>query len=319
MYETVRHFQGRVNNWEIWNEPNVGYRFWKPTLSGDPEAYGDLLEVAYDAAKAADPASTVALGGTFYPNVLVDGSLRFLEEVYLTHPDIGDFFDVMAYHPYRYPFTAPEIENGYQDSLQTSIEKMRSMLERHGDGDKALWITEMGWHTAVQQPVFSGATPEEQAQYLVRGFLIALNEGLEKVCWYTFSDGEDPWVWQEDAFGLFRDDEDWTDDITPLEKPSYRAYRTMTSVLSGMSFSADLTAAQGLTGAGHAFQLENSGRTVYVAWTIEDGAEYQLVLDGLPRSVTVVDLEGGTTEAETVGGTLALWLSPSPSYVVVGP
>ncbi len=112
VFETVSHFRDRVHNWEIWNEPNVGLRFWKPTLSGDPEAYGDLLEAAYDAAKAADPSCTVALGGTFYPHLVVDSGEDFLENVYATHPDLGNYFDVLAFHPYRYQFTAPEVQNG---------------------------------------------------------------------------------------------------------------------------------------------------------------------------------------------------------------
>ena len=65
--ETARHFAGRVVAWEIWNEPNAGFRFWKGVdLSGDPYAYADLLAAAGQAIHEADPTTPVMLGGTVF-------------------------------------------------------------------------------------------------------------------------------------------------------------------------------------------------------------------------------------------------------------
>ncbi len=316
VYETVSHFHGRVHNWEIWNEPNVGLRFWKPTFSGDPEAYGDLLELAYDAAKAADPACTVALGGTFYPHLVVESGEDFLEEVYAIHPDLGDYFDVLAFHPYRYPFTAPEVQNGYQDSLLTAIETMRDVLERHGDADKPIWITEMGWHTATLQPVFSGVTFEEQARYLARAYVLALSTGVDKVCWYTFEDGEHARAWQEDAFGLFVHDEDWSDTRYPPAKPAYYALETLSRTLEDLEFTADLTATLGLDGQGYAFRFDGPLVRVVVAWTLETAGTVPVTLTHLPATVTVVNLVGTAQTLTTQDGTLTLEVSPNPLYVV---
>ncbi len=317
VHETVAHFRGRVHNWEIWNEPNVGLRFWKPTLSGDPEAYGDLVKVSFDAAKAADPTCTVALGGTFYPNLVVDGGVRFLEDVYAAHPDLGDYYDVMAYHPYRYPFTAPEVENRYQDSLLTSIEEMKALLARHGDSDKPLWITEMGWHTATNQPVFSGTTYLDQARFLVRGYLLALSASVEEVCWYTFADGDYPWVWQEDAFGLFVQDDDWTDGLYPAAKPSYGALVTMAHTLDGLEFADDLTGELGLAGQGYAFRFDGLALRVVVAWVVEDTDSAHVTLTRLPPTVQVVTMDGTMAEVQTDQGSLTVPLSGSPTYVVI--
>jgi len=53
VYEFVKHFGGRVQYVQIWNEPNI-YPEWGEQAV-DPEAYTELLEVAYNRAKEADP------------------------------------------------------------------------------------------------------------------------------------------------------------------------------------------------------------------------------------------------------------------------
>jgi polysaccharide biosynthesis protein PslG len=67
VYETVKHFKGRISAYEIWNEPN-GAQYWRVKPSADD--YTALLKVAYREAKRADSSVTVvggAIAGMDWP------------------------------------------------------------------------------------------------------------------------------------------------------------------------------------------------------------------------------------------------------------
>lgn len=220
------HFRGRVAAWEIWNEENAGYRFWQPRE--DPAAYADALVQSHDAIVAADPAAKVVLGGLFYLDYgVVEGAEPFLEEAYLARPDLGHHFDALGLHPYaRYPpKVAPEEESTMERSVGRMISRTRALLAHHGDGDKPIWVTEVGW------PVFDTIDEAAQARYLVRATVEALAAGAERVCLFTLRDGPHPEMFPpEQAFGLLHHD--------GTQKPAYGALHT----LLGLGPNAVLTA-----------------------------------------------------------------------------
>jgi hypothetical protein len=215
-YMTVCRYKDRIHLWEIWNEQNT-QRFWKPEV--DPEAYGYLLKAATTAIRAADPEAKVAFGGLapFYSGDW--GHMwGFLEEVYAFHPDIGDYFDVLAIHTYTWiQGKPPEIDNPIsplQRSVPTMIREAREVLLRWDGRGKPIWITEVGWHTAIKDKI--GYVPEEtQAQYLARSFVLSVANGVTKHCWYTWRDSWDFLNDSEDAFGLVGYDPDPTDGVPP--------------------------------------------------------------------------------------------------------
>lgn len=55
----AEHYKGRIRVWEIWNEPDGG--FWKPQPNA--EQYAQLLKIAHEELKKADPANQVMVGG----------------------------------------------------------------------------------------------------------------------------------------------------------------------------------------------------------------------------------------------------------------
>jgi hypothetical protein len=197
---TAAHFAGRVDAWEIWNEPNIGFRFWKP--AEDPAAYADLLAHAYPAVKRGNPAATVALGGLSAQGVVTTAE-SFLADAYFARPDLGAFFDAVALHPYPHypPSVSPETSMPGDSDLATKIARLRAMLAYYGDGDKAVWVTEYGW------PVQPAVDEAAQARWLVRGAVGALAAGADRVCFYTLHDGPNPTAFPpEDAFGILRND-----------------------------------------------------------------------------------------------------------------
>jgi hypothetical protein len=205
----AERYAGRIGLYEIWNEPNAGYRFWKPDLAGDPVAYGELFLAAEAAIHAVDPGARVILGGTFFHEQAIPGTITFTAEMLQAWPEILERADGVAVHPYtQYPPRVPPEED--QDG-EIPVWEMYAQL-RSLTGDLPVHVTEMGW------PSWDPVDEDEQAAWLTRGMLLSQAEGITDLCWYTLYDDEEP-VYQEDSFGLTRWDETW--------KPSGEAFAAL--------------------------------------------------------------------------------------------
>ena len=125
----VEHYGRRLPVVEIWNEQNVPH-FWgdRPNATN----YLAVLRRAYETVKGVDPSIKVAFGG------LAHVPLDFIEEIYRLGG--ADAFDIMNVHPYTHPYR-PEGE------LDAKLENLRRLMSKYGDGDKPVWITEIGYAT----------------------------------------------------------------------------------------------------------------------------------------------------------------------------
>jgi hypothetical protein len=184
-------YEGRITKYEIWNEPNAG-RFWRPELSGDPEAWGELALQAARAIHSEDPGAEVILGGTFFPAQVIMGGEEFIRRAIAAHPDLLMEADTIAVHPYPTypPQVAPESEENGNTPLVDVVSTMRDLT----DGMPVM-ISEYGW------PVWGDIDVEVQAQLLERAALLAASSGVTDICWYTLWDYENPDN-PEDNFGL---------------------------------------------------------------------------------------------------------------------
>lgn len=126
----VTRYKDRLRHWEVWNEPNLK-QFWRE--DPDPANYTTLLKATYLEIKRIDPQLQVLFGGT------AEIPIDFIEGAYKA--GAADFFDIMNVHPYGYP-DPPE-----QKSLYEDLVRLRQLMARFGDGDKPIWITEIGWPT----------------------------------------------------------------------------------------------------------------------------------------------------------------------------
>ena len=146
---TATHFKGRIPVYEIWNEENHA-GFWPNPNASD---YAVALRAAYGEIKAADPAARVCFGGT------AGADSRFIEAAY--RAGAKDFFDILAIHPYCAP-QPPEY------FLDEALGRIRGVMVRHGDAEKPIWITEIGW------PTHTAALPEQNL--LLAGLRVAQPE-----------------------------------------------------------------------------------------------------------------------------------------------
>ena len=147
--EAATRYKGKIPVWEIWNEENIG-SFWPNPNAAD---YVPALRAAYEEIKAADPAARVCFGGT------AGADSNFIDAAY--RAGAKDFFDILAIHPYCAP-QPPEY------FLDEALGRIRGVMARHGDADKPIWITEIGW------PTHTAALPEQNL--LLAGLRVAQPE-----------------------------------------------------------------------------------------------------------------------------------------------
>jgi hypothetical protein len=201
----AHHFRGSIRHWEVWNEENGA--LWHIRH----EYYARLLVKVSETAKAVDPDNQILFGGLDH----VWETSQYLEPVY---DDLDQDwegarpFDILAVHPY---FTKPEDSdyildpNEYLwdegDPPQTTLDPYLDYMASRGDGDKDIWITEIGWNSALDNPAIENCPGMKawcvgravQAQYLGDAFDILFNEvedpegnhdRVKAIVWYQYHD-----------------------------------------------------------------------------------------------------------------------------------
>jgi hypothetical protein len=179
----ARHFKDRIYYFQIWNEPNLA-REWNDAPI-DPSRYTELLKIAYERAKAVDPniqilsaPLAITLGETFTPGSTQYrnmNDLQFLEEMYAA--GAKDYFDILSANAFGLG-SAPEDEPNPGKLNYQRVLLEREVMEKFGDGDKAIWILEYGWNAAPEfipdsRLVWGRVTEQQQAAYTVAGIELA--------------------------------------------------------------------------------------------------------------------------------------------------
>ena len=326
----VARYKDKVRLWEVWNEQNSGFRFWKGTgsLGGDPKAYGALLRAAYLSIKAVDPSAVVGYGGLFYLPQLIPGAIDFTAASFAAWPDLSDHFDAYAWHPYSpYPPIASPEDAGDPRSnalkpvpADETARRVTKLLQEHKAGPTRLWVTELGW------PTEKAVTEKQAAAYLVRSYVLLLSESVELLCWYTLMDGHPdhvPLAFWEKVFGMYH----WADTgagEVPDAKPSVLAHQRLFERLGAMRYAANRSAspAPGRPPRHHVFAAAD-GRLAHVLWdpaqSVDETSPYAFPARAKTNYLAVTFL-GAPLEA-TVDGQhlLHVAVGGSPVYVVEAP
>lgn len=192
--DAALHFAGRIDAYEIWNEPNLSI-FWSPQPSASN--YANLLRTVYPAIRAVDSTSLVITGGLggAADNGVDITSIDFVTQIY----DAGakDYFDALATHPYTNLDGNPSGEL-YRASL------IRTLMNNRGDGAKLMWGTETGASTSG---IGSWTTDEAgQANILDMTYRYWYEhiQSTGPLFWYTLTDFSDLSGDNEGYFGIIR-------------------------------------------------------------------------------------------------------------------
>lgn len=191
----------QVSAWEVWNEPNSADFF----ASEDPAQYARLLRAAHDAMEVAAPETTVVMGGTAYNDA------EWIERALAA--GAAGHYDVMATHPYSAPSDQPpDVRGNGTRYTFRHLSAVRWAMERHGDGDRPVWLTEVGWSTHRDrqdaEPWERGVSEADQARYSARVLHVIARDFpyVDVVIFYNAVDHDTGSDLQYDNYGLMRDD-----------------------------------------------------------------------------------------------------------------
>lgn len=193
MQQMSERYQGRVEAYELWNEPNLAREWTGDTLSA--ERFVALVAEGAQGVRAGDPDALIISGAPAVTGIN-DGEGAIDDRVFLQgmlEAGVTDWVDGIGAHPYGFanpPEASVEDEEHTSSShnnhpsffFRDTLYDYRALLVDHGAEDVPIWITEFGW------PSVDGMGPmdttgweyarevseEEQAQYIVRAFDIAL-------------------------------------------------------------------------------------------------------------------------------------------------
>lgn len=333
----------RVAAWQIWNEPNA----WE-TWPGTPAEFATIWQAGYAAAKAADPTALVVspglyvFDGQWYDSVGHSDGLRYLDQVLMGRPGLWSSFDVLAIHPYM-PDVAPDQPGLYGTisfwgRLNTARAWLDAHTQRYGGQPRPLWISEIGWSTctANQSDCYAGAaasshrasvtldalvgkSEQQQADYLVRTYALAMATGVQHLSWFQLEDKFDGSLhnfWEEAA--IF---------ATAAEgyraKPAAQAYATLTGLLSGARFLGlgslntfiYSPTANSPQARFHLRFLSADNRIVDVLWRNAGAETVDLSLEA-GRTAELRDRSGSLQPFTTINGVTSVGIGESPIFLV---
>jgi hypothetical protein len=188
----VTRYQGRIDAYQIWNEPNLA-REWG-NQPPNPVEYTELLKIAYQTIKAVDPDAYVISAGlaptSRWDDVAIPDTV-FIQGMY----DAGGapYFDLLGAHGAGYkasPETDPSavaddpvLNNGDPSSRDLKriycfrhVEDLRAVMVANGDADKRVVLLEFGWttdHRPESPYTWHAVSDQEQADFLVRAYQYA--------------------------------------------------------------------------------------------------------------------------------------------------
>jgi len=280
----VLHYGPQLKAVEVYNEYNG--TFSTGPCARQPSCYAQLLRYTYQAIKSVRPDVTVVGGAALYAD------LPWFNELF----ENGglSYMDAVSVHPYApFYFFSPEAQG-----LEGQMQSLQSLIKQYNHGQaKPIWITEIGWPSS-----YMDMSESRQADYLVRGMVLSLAAGVQKIFWYDFLNDGNTTSQMEQNFGLLREP-DTAGYYTP--KPAYVAYAVLARELAARSFIGSETVAPGI----YAMRYSNNLR---ILWSTPFGQNVALSTNS---PVTAVSMTGKTWTLVPSGGRIVLNLSIDPVYI----
>lgn len=273
----VGRYKGRINAWEIWNEP--WGRWWSASdnPNATPQLYGDLSRRAYAAAKAVYPGVTI-LGIDTYP-----GSAWTADVLAHVGPE---HFDGFSFHEYNdAPFGGP-------DAIPFLRRKeFIAAQARHGR-PKPLWNTEGGLFGVGSwfAPETGGMPVAQQPAYIVRFDVTQMAAGIR--AFFLYAIHTDPTLGAIDTA---------TTEYDRSVKPILAARAVLASLVDGLGTPVRSEPVRGVD------LYTYPGGKVRVLWSY-DGERHTVKK---PRGVTVRDVWGNPLPAAAT-----LSVGSEPIYLV---
>jgi hypothetical protein len=282
----VKRYAGQGLIWEIWNEPN-GSAFWQP--QADAGEYCTLVETTVPRLRRADTtALIIAPAASGIP-------MNWLEDCF--NRGLLYWIDGVSVHPYRKQ--APE-------TVVKEYAALRDLIKRYAPGGREIPIISGEWGYSLINWDNTPLTPIEQAQCLIRVYLVNLSQSIPLSIWYDWKDdGVNPQN-REHHFGTVGHD------LTP--KPAYPAAKAMMHTLSGYAFGGRLDiGAEG----DYVLELKKNHSRALALWSVDSLHETTIPLPS--GKGILVALSGDTASVFWSDDGLRLMIGPAPQYLLIKP
>ena len=210
--QTLTQYYPNMTHFEIWNEPNLPLHWM-----GSWDDYAYLFNETVKFIKTNFPdvflvgGSVSDMGHAFLEALFKDGSLQLC--------------DAISFHTYHQ----------YSESLIPRIWQLRDVCEQYGYTGE-FWLTELGFPTGG---TYIHVVDEvNQGDRLMKSVTLSIALGIDKIIWYTFSDGEhDLPLDSESYFGLLNNDLSY--------KTSAYAFKLFNQYCSNSTFRTDIISLEG--------------------------------------------------------------------------
>jgi hypothetical protein len=175
--------------YQIWNEPNLPV-YSPPTPSASK--YVAMLKATGPAIKAVDPEAEIVTAGLPDSRLSKPNLFKFITQMY--QAGANGSFDTLGINPY-----APTAKG-----LIAKLKRIRGIMNRFGDSDASLWVTELGWSDVGPGSPFrvgkgGQAKRIRQAIAALKGARASLK--LRGFFYFAWKDGK-PYAGGKDFWGL---------------------------------------------------------------------------------------------------------------------
>ena len=298
----AKAFAGTVEAAEIGNEPG----------KYDDATYRTLFENMATGLRAGDSRMKVA---TCAANLGKSGAYSKSVDVL---SGLESLYDIINIHQYAEMTGWPTWERSYPEDPRTHfLENIGHVLkwrEEHVP-EKEVWLTEFGYDATTKPNLTSGDfvkwignTETQQAQWLVRSFLVLANTTLDRAYIFYFNDEDTPHL--HASSGLTRN-------FVP--KPAFHAVAHLQKTLGNFRF------AQARQNGPETYVYEfanDAGEKILAVWKTQDpAAEVKLdVPAGSVKHAERMPLQAGPAEEVAVGpDTVAITAGAAPTFVWLFP
>lgn len=293
----AKKYRDRVELYEIWNEPDIGF------FNGTIEEYLEMLPVAYEAIKEADPTSRVTTGG--FASLDHHSRKRGMADRVIEH--CQDSYDLIANHKH----------GEFSRFVEEFEHRLQPLCARVLREPKPFYLTETGMDTRHGQHF--------QARTLPKKIVYAWANGCVGYTWFNLHD----MVRAEHArqpgftYGLYTRlarlpdatgwDPEWMDYENTWPKAAYVAYNTVAGVLRDTAFIRRIA----LERDQYAYLFSSASSQVVVAWNENPRqASPHLIFRTGAEKVEVIGLMGNRSSLAPVDDLVLVQLSTEPTYWV---
>lgn len=194
--QIVSRYNGRINHWIIWNEPDIGAGALAHTWNGSEADFLQLQRTAYLAAKESNANAVIHLAAFSY-FADPDYFHRYLDAVAADPAAIQNryYFDVATAHLYFQP-----------NSIYDIIQSFYGAMAAHGIR-KPIWLVETN-APPINDPEWPvsnwtlSVTLDEQAAFMPQAAAVALAAGAERIAVFKLKDTPTDLAANPEPFGL---------------------------------------------------------------------------------------------------------------------